>query len=68
MRSLILAVLSLKDPLRPTLVGKLEGVGNLRQIVVRGPFAYITAREDGLFVVDVSEPTAPKLVSHYDTT
>ena len=62
-----LAILSLENPARPTLVGKLEGVGNLRQIAVHGRFAYITAREDGLFVVDVSEPTAPKLISHYDT-
>ena len=62
-----LAILSLKDPDKPTLVGKLEDIGNLRQIVVRGDVAFITAREDGLFVVDVSDPTAPRLLSHYDT-
>ncbi len=60
-------ILSVKDPARPVVVGKLEDVGNLRQIVVRGDVAYITAREDGLFVVDVSDPTAPRLLSHYDT-
>lgn len=62
-----LAILSLKDPLRPKLVGKLEDVGNLRQIAVRGKTAFITAREDGLFVVDVSDPTRPKLIARYDT-
>ena len=62
-----LAILSLKDPARPAIVGKLEDVGNLRQIAIRGDVAYITAREDGLFVVGVSDPTAPKLLSHYDT-
>lgn len=62
-----LMVLSVKDPAQPVVVGKLENVGNLRQIVVRGNVAYITAREDGLFVVDVSDRTAPRLLSHYDT-
>jgi len=62
-----LVILSVKDPAHPVLTGKLENVGNLRQIVVRGNVAYITAREDGLFVVDVSNRRAPKLLSHYDT-
>ncbi len=62
-----LAILSLKDPAHPTVIGKLEDVGNLRQIAIRGDVAYITAREDGLFVVDISDRTAPKLLSHYDT-
>jgi hypothetical protein len=63
-----LAILSVEDPARPKKVGKLENVGNLRQVVVRGDVAYITAREDGLFVVDVSDRTSPELLSHYDTT
>ncbi len=62
-----LAVLSIRDPAHPEMVGKLENLGNLRQIVVRGKVAYITAREDGLFVVDVSDPKNPHLLSHYDT-
>ncbi|QDT85603.1 LVIVD repeat protein [Gimesia chilikensis] len=62
-----LVILSIKDPGRPTVVGELKGIGNLRQIVVRGDIAYITAREDGLFVVDVSARSAPKLLSHYDS-
>lgn len=64
-RSLI--VLSLENPARPKMVGKLKDVGNLRQIVVRGKTAFITAREDGLFVVDVSAPTRPKIIARYDT-
>ncbi|MDF1754474.1 MAG: hypothetical protein P1U89_16945 [Verrucomicrobiales bacterium] len=60
-------ILSMEDPAKPVVVGKLEKVGNLRQIAIRDGIAYITAREDGLFVVDVSDPTAPKLISRYDT-
>jgi len=62
-----LTILSLKDPALPQVVGRLENVGNLRQIALRGATAFITAREDGLFVVDVADPTRPQLVSHYDT-
>jgi len=62
-----LLILSLEDPARPVVVGKLEDVGNLRQIAVRGDVAYVTAREDGLFVIDIADRTAPKLRSHYDT-
>ena len=39
-----LVILSIKDPGRPTVVGELKGIGNLRQIVVRGDIAYINAR------------------------
>ena len=62
-----LTVLSLANPAQPNVVGRLEDVGNLRQIVVRGKTAFITAREDGLFVVDVSNPAQPKLLTRYDT-
>ncbi len=62
-----LTILSLADPAQPNVVGKLEDVGNLRQIVVRGKTALITAREDGLFVVDVSNPAQPKILARYDT-
>jgi len=62
-----LAVLSVRDPAQPKLVGKLKNVGNLRQIAVRDDIAYITARADGLFVIDVSDRTEPKLLSHYDS-
>lgn len=62
-----LVILSLEDPARPAVVGKLERVGNLRQVVVRENVAYVTAREDGLFVIDVSDRTNPKLLSRYDS-
>lgn len=62
-----LVILSVENPDQPTVVGKLEGLGNLRQIVVREDVAYITAREDGVFVIDLSDRAAPKLLSHYDS-
>jgi hypothetical protein len=62
-----LMVASLEDPRAPRIVGRLDGLGNVRQIVVRGKVAYITAREDGLFLVDISRPERPALLYHYDT-
>ncbi len=52
---------------KPFVIGRLHGLGNTRQIAVSRGYAYITAREDGLFIVDVREPAKPKLVHHYDT-
>lgn len=62
-----LTILSLENPATLQVVGRLEDVGNLRQIAVRGPTAFITAREDGLFVVDVSDRTHPTVIARYDT-
>lgn len=62
-----LLVFSVRDPRRPLLLGKLEGLGNNRQIVIREQLAYITAREDGMYLVDISADAAPRLVCHYNT-
>ena len=62
-----LHVLDITEPGRPRPIGKLSGLGRVRQVVVEAGFAYIASREDGLFIVDVRDPANPKLVSRYDT-
>jgi hypothetical protein len=62
-----LRVLSNARDGQPVLLARLGGLGNTRQIAVSRRHAFITAREDGLFVVDVREPSRPRLVHHYDT-
>lgn len=62
-----LRVLTNREGEKPVLVGKLTGLGNTRQIAITGGHAYITAREEGLFIVDIREPSKPTLVYHYDT-
>lgn len=62
-----LHVASLADPAKPKLIAKLEGLGHVRQMVVRKGIAYVTAREDGFFLIDVSNPARPSLITHYDT-
>jgi hypothetical protein len=60
-------VLNITESGRPRPVGKLGGLGRVRQIVVEAGFAYITSREDGLFIVDVRDPKKPTRLSHHDT-
>ena len=62
-----LHTLDISKPGEPRTVGRLEGLGNVRQIVADHGIAYITSREDGLFIVDVGDVTAPKLLARHDT-
>lgn len=48
------------------ILGRLEGLLSTRQVAVCGTVAVVTAREAGVYVVDVSDATAPRLASHYD--
>ena len=48
------------------LIASYEGIGNARQIAVSGNIAIVTARENGLWVFDISQ-TIPRLLSHYQT-
>ncbi len=52
---------------KPRIVGELQGLGHVRQIAVSDGHAFITSREDGLYIVDVRQPVQPRLVAHYDT-
>ena len=63
----VLYALDVSDPLRPRILGSLGGFDNLRQIRVRGNFAYVVSRETGLRLVDVSDPAHMRLRSRYDT-
>ena len=62
-----LYALDVSYPLHPRLLGSLNGFDNLRQIRVRGDFAYVVSRETGLRIVDVSAPARMRLRSRYDT-
>ncbi|MBQ8758968.1 MAG: hypothetical protein IJZ20_04665 [Clostridia bacterium] len=53
-----------KDDL--SLAASYEGIGNARQIEIVGNTAVVTAREDGLFLFDISD-TVPLLLCHYRT-
>ena len=62
-----LHMVDIANPLEPKVLGKLGGLGEVRQLVVRDGIAYIGSRHDGLFIVDATDPEKPELLKHYDT-
>jgi hypothetical protein len=59
--------LDITVPAKPRILGELSGLGSVRQIEVHDGIAYITSRQDGLFIVAVDNPAQAKLLNHYDT-
>lgn len=42
-------------------------MGNVRQLKIMGNVAFLTSRQCGLWSVDISDPSNPKILSHFDT-
>ncbi len=64
-----LYIFDITAPDNPVTVSVLEGLGAGRQIEIdeESGTAYITARADGLYICDISDPKSPALLCHYDT-
>jgi hypothetical protein len=62
-----LTTYDISTPTAPKELGKLQGLGGVRQLAVQNGIAYVTARDSGLWLVDVKNPAKPKLISRYDT-
>jgi hypothetical protein len=62
-----LHVADISQPTQPKNIGQLTDLGNTRQIEIHRGVAYVTAREDGLFVIDITHREAPTLMYHYDS-
>ena len=62
-----LYALDASNPLKPVVLGELNGFDNLRQIRVRGNFVYVVSRETGMRIVDVSDPAHMRIRSRYDS-
>jgi len=52
--------------LNPALVGFVPGVGNARSVAVAGSLAYVASEKFGLSVLDVSNPSTPRVVGASD--
>lgn len=57
-----MAILSLRDPARPRLVGYLPQPGGVRDVGLAAPYAYL-AGGPGLVVVDLAEPARPQQIA-----
>lgn len=51
-----------------TLVGELDLPGEAQKVKVVGNYAYLPCRQDGLQIVNISNPASPVKVSSYDTS
>ena len=61
-----LKIVDLSDPSEPRLLGRLTLPQSLKAVALSGPHAYVTG-QDGLWVIDVSNPAAPLMVGFYET-
>ena len=51
----------------PELVSTLGELGDSRQLMISNGFAYLTARADGLYIIDLRKPEKPILARQLDT-
>lgn len=61
-----LSIYNISNPKEPKRVGFVGGMGNVRQLKVKGDTAFLTSRQCGLWAVDVSDETNPKILSNFD--
>ena len=61
--------LTVSDATTMTVVSTLSGFGTLRQMDMTddGKYAVISGRQNGVYIVSLENPTAPKIVSTYNT-
>ncbi len=62
-----ICVYDISDPLKPKRVGQTSGAGGSRQIAAKDGMLYVTARENALWIIDATNPSAPKIRSRFDT-
>lgn len=63
---IVFEVNNLSQVIEITEVGKTVTPGDIREIYIDGIYAYAITYEDGLFVIDISDPTNPEQVSSLD--
>ena len=56
------------DPLCPKLLGETKDIAAARQIALQDGMAYVTARANGIWVVDCRNPAKPFVAGHYPST
>lgn len=61
-----LSIYDITYPKSPQKLGHIGGMGNVRQLQVRGKTAFLTARQCGLWAVDVSDDHHPRIISNFD--
>lgn len=63
----VFSVYDIRKADSPVLIRKRRGFGLCRQFAVSGNRLYLTAREYGMWIFDISDPGAPRRIHRYDT-
>ncbi|RBP38094.1 hypothetical protein DES53_11292 [Roseimicrobium gellanilyticum] len=61
-----LSIYNIDNAKHPKKLGHIGGMGNVRQLRVRGKTAFLTSRQCGLWAVDVSDESHPRILSNFD--
>lgn len=62
-----LSAYDISNKANPILISTLEGIVQPREIKIMNGVAFIVARANGLYIVDISNPSEMKMLSTYDT-
>jgi len=62
-----LSVYDVSELRQPVLKATLAGLGNTRKIILKDKLAFVAAREDGVWIIDLSDPIRPEILFQYDS-
>ena len=62
-----LSVYDISRPDQPKLCWRRSGFGNGRQLTAAHGRLYLTAREFGLWILDLADPARPQVITRFDT-
>ena len=61
-----LHVYDVSNPRAPKKLGEVAGINAARQVAVQKGMAYVSTREYGLWIIDATDPTQPRIRSRFD--
>lgn len=61
-----LFVIDITVPIIPLVIGHVDPGAAIRGIAIDGDRAYLASGDDGMFIVDISDPTAPTMSMQWD--
>jgi len=64
-RGATIEIADVSAPFHPNVLGATEITGYPTEIAVSGTIAFVAANDEGLFVIDFSDPTAPSVVGRW---
>ena len=62
----VITVLDISKPKEPREIGSVNFPGTARQLVPYNGKLFVSARETGVWIFDISNPAAPSIITRYD--